>query len=320
MSSIPAFALLLLAFPALATDAPSLINYQGVLRDAADEPLTGDFDMVFRSFDAESAGNEILIDQHFASNAQAVMVDGGLFSVALGGGQIVDGSGPGTFASLADLFRDHAGVWLEVTIGAETLAPRTPIQSAPYALHATNAVSASSANLATDSSQLAGQPASFYLDSSAATQTKLGRVVFDNGAGRGTGIVAFGPRGGGYFGDSKSSAYACIGYGDYGMQSFGNIAGGYFAETGGSGWARVALGDYGIRRGAFRNVPELIRVIHQYLRENNKNPRPFIWTATAAKILRKIKHRKETLESGHQTVEAPDSTGSPRTSPREERS
>jgi hypothetical protein len=133
----------------------------------------------------------------------------------------VDGSGPGTFTSLADLFRDHAGVWLEVTIGAETLAPRTRVQSAPYALHATNAVSASSLNLATDSSQLAGQPASFYLDSFAATQPKLRRVVFDNGAGSGTAIEALGPYGGVYFGDTDDSAYAYIGYGDYGMQSFG---------------------------------------------------------------------------------------------------
>jgi len=87
MSRPSPFALLLfVALPALAADPPALTNYQGVLRDAADAPLTVDFDMVFRFFDAESAGNEILIDQHFASNAQAVTVDGGLFSVALGGG------------------------------------------------------------------------------------------------------------------------------------------------------------------------------------------------------------------------------------------
>jgi hypothetical protein len=247
MSRIPAFALLLFAFPALAADPPALTNYQGVLRGAADEPLTGAFDMVFRFFDAESAGNEILIDQHFASNAQAVTVDGGLFSVALGGGQVVDGSGPGTFTSLADLFRDHAGVWLEVTIGAETLAPRTRIQSAPYALHATNAVSASSANLATDSSQLAGQPASFYLDTSAATQTKLGRVKFDNAAGSGFGIEAFGPDGGGYFGDSNNSGYSYVGYDDFGMQGWGNTMGGYFQDLNNSGFIYAGYGDIGIR-------------------------------------------------------------------------
>ncbi len=52
-----------------------------------------------------------------------------------------------------------------------------------------------------------------------------------------------------------------------------------------------------IRRGTFRSVAELIKAIHCYLRENNKNPRPFIWTATAATILRKIRHCKEALET-----------------------
>ena len=54
-----------------------------------------------------------------------------------------------------------------------------------------------------------------------------------------------------------------------------------------------------IRSGTFQNVSELIRAIYQYLRENNKNPRPFIWTATAATILRKVRHCKEAIDSGH---------------------
>ncbi|HXJ80408.1 MAG TPA: IS630 family transposase, partial [Candidatus Methylomirabilis sp.] len=54
-----------------------------------------------------------------------------------------------------------------------------------------------------------------------------------------------------------------------------------------------------IRRGTFRSVPALIAAIHAYVREHNKNPRPFIWTATPATILRKIKHCKEALETGH---------------------
>ena len=40
-----------------------------------------------------------------------------------------------------------------------------------------------------------------------------------------------------------------------------------------------------IRRGTFRSVPELTQAIYAYLRETNKAPRPFIWTATAAKIM-----------------------------------
>jgi len=54
-----------------------------------------------------------------------------------------------------------------------------------------------------------------------------------------------------------------------------------------------------LRRGAFRSVGELQKAIYQYLRENNKQPRPFIWTATASSIMRKIKHCKEALDAGH---------------------
>ena len=52
-----------------------------------------------------------------------------------------------------------------------------------------------------------------------------------------------------------------------------------------------------IRRGTFRSVPELIKAINDYIREHNKQPKPFIWTATASSILRKIKHCKEPLKT-----------------------
>ncbi len=54
-----------------------------------------------------------------------------------------------------------------------------------------------------------------------------------------------------------------------------------------------------IRRGTFRSVPELIRAIRDYLRETNEHPRPFVWTATARSILRKVEHCQEALETGH---------------------
>jgi transposase len=54
-----------------------------------------------------------------------------------------------------------------------------------------------------------------------------------------------------------------------------------------------------IRRGTFRSVRDLIRTIVRYLRENNKNPQPFIWTASAESILRKVRHCKEVLDAGH---------------------
>lgn len=54
-----------------------------------------------------------------------------------------------------------------------------------------------------------------------------------------------------------------------------------------------------IRRGTFRNVPDLIRAIEDYVTHHNRHAEPFIWTATAAKILRKVRHCKEALETAH---------------------
>ncbi len=47
------------------------------------------------------------------------------------------------------------------------------------------------------------------------------------------------------------------------------------------------LTDKAIRRGIFHNVDELITSIEEYLRVNNDDPKPFVWTATAEQILAK---------------------------------
>src|SRR5215510_15093125 len=84
---------------------PASVNYQGVLRDQNDLPLTGTYDLVLRFMDAATGGNEILVDQHVAVNGNAVTVTGGLFNVVLGAGVVNDGSGPGTYTSLDAVFR-----------------------------------------------------------------------------------------------------------------------------------------------------------------------------------------------------------------------
>jgi len=43
-----------------------------------------------------------------------------------------------------------------------------------------------------------------------------------------------------------------------------------------------------IRRGTFRSVPALEQAIMDYLEQHNRQPRPFVWTASADLILRKI--------------------------------
>lgn len=48
-----------------------------------------------------------------------------------------------------------------------------------------------------------------------------------------------------------------------------------------------------IRRGTFRSVRELVQAIREYIRENNKCPRPFHWVAKTNSILRKIDRLKQ---------------------------
>lgn len=117
---------------AFGAQGPGTVNYQGVLRDAGGAPRTGSFDMVFRFYDAPTVGNQILEDWHEAGDTGPVAVNTGLFSAVLGGGHVRDGTGPGTYLSLRDVFTRIDQVYLEVTVAGETLSPRTQVLSAAF--------------------------------------------------------------------------------------------------------------------------------------------------------------------------------------------
>ena len=57
--------------------------------------------------------------------------------------------------------------------------------------------------------------------------------------------------------------------------------------------------DKRIRRGSFRNVPELIAAIKEYLDNHNQTPRIFTWTASVERILAKVAKCKEALGTLH---------------------
>ena len=209
---------------------PDQINYQGVLRDAADQPLNGDFDMVFLFWSDAPFGDLIMVDQHLIARSNPVTVTNGVFNVRLGSGRIADGAGPGTYASLADVFRDYSIVFLEVSVGGETLSPRTRILSAAYALNAEN---------------LDGMDSSSFLDTSATPQTKLGGLLV-NGSGAAVGIQAAGSTFG-VIGLTHSAS--AVGYlaldsasGSVGVQGIGGLAGGAFSNGLSNAQAYVAGG------------------------------------------------------------------------------
>lgn len=218
----------------LAAEPPEGVNYQGVLRDAAGQPLTGEVDMIFHFYDAESGGSEIQVDRHLSAGGKGVTVTDGLFSVELGTGQILDGSGPGTYdITLAEVFRDFSDVWLEVEIEGETLAPRVHIAAAAYAHNA---------------GSLEGRRALEFVDTSSANQVKLGRLIVGAASGLNAyiGVQGFGSAGGGYFAGTVNSGYAYAGYGDIGVSGYGDYAGGSFHDTGGESYAYAAKGRRGL--------------------------------------------------------------------------
>jgi len=51
-----------------------------------------------------------------------------------------------------------------------------------------------------------------------------------------------------------------------------------------------------IRRGSFLSVDDLIAAIQEFLAAWNKNPKPFIWTATVESIVAKLNRCRQTLE------------------------
>ncbi|HKQ63282.1 MAG TPA: hypothetical protein VJS92_18480 [Candidatus Polarisedimenticolaceae bacterium] len=161
-------AVLSLTAAVAATPVP-LVNYEGVLRDAAGNPITGSRDMLFRLFNAAgsgcppSGGLLLLEDDH--SGVDAVAVNGGLFNVAIGGGDIA----PASALTLQDAFRFQSAVWLEVWVAGEALCPRVQFLTAPGALNALNAT------------LLDNLPRSNFLDTSASSQTKAGSLTLQGG-------------------------------------------------------------------------------------------------------------------------------------------
>ena len=63
-------------------------------------------------------------------------------------------------------------------------------------------------------------------------------------------------------------------------------------------WFRE-LTDKRIRRGVFHSVDELNTAIETYIQNHNQAPRPFVWSATANQIIRKVSKCKIILETLH---------------------
>ena len=117
---------LILAMTALAlADVPQLISFQGKLFDNAGNPLTGQLEVTFRIYDAESDGTELW------SETDSVTCENGLYHVILGQDSPINLDFDGSY-------------WLgvRVTGDPEELSPRYRLVGVPYAFRAIYADSA----------------------------------------------------------------------------------------------------------------------------------------------------------------------------------
>jgi hypothetical protein len=96
---------------------PSLINYQGVLKDSTGVPQNGEFAMKFCIYNDSTGGDSLWCEINMA-----VQVKNGLFNVLLG-----------SVTPIPDSVFYEPETWLQVQVGGSVLSPRRRIASVGYA-------------------------------------------------------------------------------------------------------------------------------------------------------------------------------------------
>jgi hypothetical protein len=116
-----------------------LVSFQGRLSNAGTTAPNGSYDMLFKFYDAATNGTLLLTDRHLAP-ANPVTVSSGLYSVFLGGGEIVAGSE----SNLWNVFLRHPQVYLGISVASEgEMTPRLLLTHTPYAVRAEDALTIS---------------------------------------------------------------------------------------------------------------------------------------------------------------------------------
>ena len=109
---------------ALPTVPRRQLSFQGRLTDSSATPITTQVDVVFKLFNDPSAGSEL----YTSGTCQITPDSNGIFNTLIGGGSC------GTEIA-STVFTENRDVYLEVSVGAETLTPRQQIATVGYALN-----------------------------------------------------------------------------------------------------------------------------------------------------------------------------------------
>ena len=121
IGAVAATLVVALVVRAAGVTVPARIGYNGTLLAGTTPASDGNYILTFSLFPVGTAGTAL-----WTETQTSVPVSGGRFSVELGSVTAI----PATVWAAADL-------WLEIKVGAETLAPRQHVTSVPYAIQAT---------------------------------------------------------------------------------------------------------------------------------------------------------------------------------------
>lgn len=111
------------AYPSTPVTPSREISFQGRLEDSSGAPITSATNFVFKLWDDSSGGSQL-----YTTGTCSITPDSdGVFTSRIGDtcGSAIDSS----------VFTENASVYLEVTVGAETLTPRQEIATVAYALN-----------------------------------------------------------------------------------------------------------------------------------------------------------------------------------------
>src|ERR1017187_10023233 len=113
--------IILLSFTASAANVPQVINFQGRLTDSLNNPRTGNINFTFKVFDSLAAGNQLHTGNPW-SESQTIAVTNGVFNAEIG-----------SVSPIPYAVFTGTAVYLEITIGGETLSPRETLVTSPFA-------------------------------------------------------------------------------------------------------------------------------------------------------------------------------------------
>jgi hypothetical protein len=113
--------------PAAPDATPGTISYQGMLNDAAGQPINGSTNITFRLYSVPTGGTALWTEAHTGANA--VPVSNGLFNVLLG-----------SLTPIPASVWSNANVYLGVQVGGDAeMSPREEVNAVPIALVANQA-------------------------------------------------------------------------------------------------------------------------------------------------------------------------------------